>query len=301
MLWNENKKGFKYKTSNIFKLQNNHVIMLGHLLSTIGTWMLTFQVASRHLIPAAKQGLFHPAEDAILSALAKDGNDISVYWGAYESGKTVATWNAGLKLQQMDRLCVMLHGYDLTYPKGFASTLRMRIGVPKDERASLSTYITRPTSVVIDHFDMLGKNFDEIIGPIRELNTSTVLVVSSWERALELRDTHGCKLIGPAGIGRWTADQLESLFLTLPQAIQDSCVGQEREELLRLSTLAGASGFLTFSIHEMKQHESAHQFMAKRAEILDAEWRNGINALTGQVGACAVGRFPDKNGIFHWD
>ena len=85
-------------------------------------------------------------------------------------------------------------------------------------------------------------------------------------------------------------------------------MGQEREELLRLSTLAGAAGFLTFSIHEKQQQHAGthHKSMTKRAEILAAEWRNGINALTttttttGEtVGAC--GRFPDKNGIFHWD
>jgi hypothetical protein len=149
---------------------------------------------------------------------------------------------------------------------------------------------------------MVGKNIDEVIGPIRELNTSTVLVVSSWERALELRNTHGCKLIGPAGIGRWTVDQLETLFLSLPQALQDRWVGQDKEELLRLSALAGTSGFLTFSILEKQHYQDPHRNMTKRAEILAAEWRNGINALTGQVGAtCAVGRFPDKNGVFHWD
>ena len=283
--------------------------------------MLTLQIASRYLIPDIKKGLFHPAEDAILSALVKDGSDISVYWGVYESGKTVATWNAGLKLQQRDRLCIVLSGLDLTFhapQRDFNSILRRRIGVP-DDHESLSKYITRPTSIIIDDFDILSKKIDETIGPIRELNTSTLLVVSSWERALELRDNYGCKLIEPAGIGRWTVDQLVSLFLTLPQSIQDMCSGKEREELLRLSTLAGAAGFLTFSIHEKQQHAGTHQSMTKRAEILATEWRNGINALTtttttttssggGEVvvivgaSSCgAVGRFPDKNGIFHWD
>ena len=195
--------------------------------------MLTLQVASRHLIPAAKEGLFHPAEDAILSALllAKDGGDISVYWGVYESGKTVASWNAGLKLQQRDRLCIVLSGFDLTFhapQRDFNSILRRRIGVP-DDHESLSKHITRPTSIIIDDFDILSTKIDETIGPIRELNTSTLLVVSSWERALELRDNHGCKLIEPAGIGRWTADQLESLFLTLPQSIQDMYVWDRKE------------------------------------------------------------------------
>lgn len=55
------------------------LIMLEKLFSTISTWVLTQQVATRHLIPAAKEGLYHPAEDAILSALAKGGNDVSAH------------------------------------------------------------------------------------------------------------------------------------------------------------------------------------------------------------------------------
>ena len=273
--------------------------MLETFFSFVSTWMLTHQVATRHLIPAAKQGLYHPAEDAIFSALAKDGNDISVYWGVYESGKTTAVRNAGLKLQQMDRMCVVLEGYDLTFPKDFARTLRMRIGVPND-RASLSTHISRPASVVVDHFDFLAKEVDEPLKALRELNTSTLLVVESWERALELRDNHGCKLIEP--VGRWTGDQLNALFLTLPQSIQDKWVGQEKEELMRLSVMSGAAGFLTFAIHERLSdglNFIASRHSIRRAEILDTEWRNGISALSG--GACAVGRFPDKDGVFHWD
>jgi hypothetical protein len=276
--------------------------MLGGLLSSISAWVLAHQVATRHLIPAAKQGLYHPAEDAIFSALAKDGNDISVYWGAYESGKTTAVRNAGLRLQQMDRLCVLLEGYDLTFPKDFARTLRMRIGVPND-RASLSAHVNRPASVVVDHFDLLVTQADEPLRALRELNTTTLLVVSSWERAIELRDTHGCKLIEP--VGQWTEAQLEALFLTLPQSIQDRWAGQEKEELMRLSVLSGAAGYLTF---EASAHDAFRIFQsnmcrrsARRAEIIAAEWCNGLRAVNGEVGACSVGRFPDRDGVFHWD
>jgi hypothetical protein len=265
--------------------------------------VLTQQVTTHHLIPAAKEGLYHPAEDAIFSALAKGGNDVSVYWGVYESGKATAVRNAGLKLQQMDRLCVLLHGYDLTFPTDFASTLRMRIGIPKDERASLSTYITRPTSVVIDHFDLLGMLVDKAITPIRELNTPTVLVVSSWERARELRDKYGCKLVEPVGVGRWTRDQLETLFQTLPPSVKDMWEGLDKEELMQLSVTAGAAGYLTFVADKEK-----HRSNTRRAEILAAEWRNGVRALGGGGeegvdggGGCAVGRFPDRDGVFHWD
>ena len=107
------------------------------------------------------------------------------------------------------------------------------------ERESVKAHITRPptSTIIIDDFDILSTKIDETIGPIRrELNTSTLLVVvvsSSWERALELRAyNHGlCKLIEPAGIGRWTADQLESLFLTHNAAvsIQDMYVWDRKE------------------------------------------------------------------------
>ena len=277
--------------------------MLGGLLSSISAWVLAYQVATRHLIPSAKQGLYHPAEDAIFSALAKDGNDISVYWGAYESGKTTAVRNAGLRLQQMDRLCVLLQGYDLTHPFDFARTLRMRIGVPND-RASLSAHVNRPASVVVDHFDLLVTQTDEQIRALRELNTTTLLVVSSWERAIELRDTYGCKLIEPAG--QWTEAHLKALFLTLPQSIQDRWVGRDREELMRLSVMSGAAGYLTYEASVVHGVFSGFQSdmgrrMTRRAEIIGAEWRNGIRAINGEVGVCSVGRFPDKDGVFHWD
>jgi len=277
--------------------------MLEKVFYSMSTWVLTQQAITQHLIPTAKQGLYHPAEDAIFSALARSSSDVFVYWGVYESGKSTAVRNAGLKLQQRDRLCVLLHGYDLTFPKDFASTLRMRIGIPKDGRASLSTYITHPTSVVIDHFDMLGKMADETIGPIRGLSTNTLLVVSSWERALELRDKYGCKLIEPAGIGKWTRDQLETLFQTLPPSVRDKWEGQDKEELMQLSVMAGAAGYLTYVASE--DGEDKHKSKTRRAVILADEWRDGVRALDAgeewKGKNCAVGRFPDKDGVFHWD
>ena len=286
--------------------------MLEKFFTSISAWMLTQQVATRHLIPAANETLHHPAEDAIFNALANNRNDVLVYWGAHESGKTAAVRNACLRLQGMDRLCVLLHGYDLTFPKGFARTLRMRIGVP-DDGASLSTHLSRPALVVVDDFDFLAKEADEPLRALRELNTSTLLVVSSWERALELRDTHGCKLVEPAGVGRWTEAQLEALFQTLPQSVRDKWAGQEEKaELMRLSVVSGSAGYL---VYEASSHDPFRGFqsdtgrrMARRAELLAAEWRNGVRAMGGgeEEGGdggdgCAVGRFPDRDGVFHWD
>jgi hypothetical protein len=38
-----------------------------------------------------------------------------------------------------------------------------------------------------------------------------------------------------------------------------------------------------------------------RAKLIDAEWKNGIRALNGKDMKNVKSRFPDKNGVFHWD
>ncbi len=38
-----------------------------------------------------------------------------------------------------------------------------------------------------------------------------------------------------------------------------------------------------------------------RAQIINAEWRNGIRALNGEDMQGVTGRFPDKSGVFHWN
>jgi hypothetical protein len=39
----------------------------------------------------------------------------------------------------------------------------------------------------------------------------------------------------------------------------------------------------------------------QRAKLMDIEWKNGIRALNGEDMQGVTGRFPDKNGTFHWD
>jgi hypothetical protein len=34
---------------------------------------------------------------------------------------------------------------------------------------------------------------------------------------------------------------------------------------------------------------------------MNAEWENGSRALSGEDMAGVSGRFPDQNGVFHWD
>jgi hypothetical protein len=38
-----------------------------------------------------------------------------------------------------------------------------------------------------------------------------------------------------------------------------------------------------------------------RAKLIAVEWENGIRALNGEDIQGVTGRFPDKDGTFHWD
>ena len=100
------------------------------------------------------------------------------------------------------------------------------------------------------------------------------------------------------------------LFQALPQSVRDKWAGQEEKaELMRLSVVSGSAGYL---VYEASSHDPFRGFqsdtgrrMARRAELLAAEWRNGVRAMGGgeEEGGdgCAVGRFPDRDGVFHWD
>ena len=37
-----------------------------------------------------------------------------------------------------------------------------------------------------------------------------------------------------------------------------------------------------------------------RAKLIDTEWKNGVRALNGEDMKGVTGRFPDKDGVFHW-
>ncbi len=88
---------------------------------------------------------------------------------------------------------------------------------------------------------------------------------------------------------RWTEAQLKALFASLPAAIQEKYNEDtdKKDRLLRLSTLSGTPGYLTFS-----------EVCPRHASILDLEWRKGTDAL-GSKSLGDTGRFPDKDGIFH--
>ncbi len=140
---------------------------------------------------------------------------------------------------------------------------------------------------------------------LRELESPVLLMVSSWELAVDLMK-QGCQLLGEPGFGRGTEQELMELFVTsrFPKEIKDKPLTQRQDsdselQVMKCAVLSGAPGIL--------QHES--YFFAppnfKRAELIDSEWRNGIRrrALNGEDMCGTSGRFPgpDKDGVFHWD
>ena len=250
---------------------------------------LSHQITLRHFILGNVSGLEHPLQVNMFNAL-NDGRGIYVHWGAYESGKSRAAKNTALRLQNAGKLAILLHGYDYSYKSTMREWLYQAIGIAKTEE-SISKHFNKPTCVIIDHFDGMLRKQEDSIEALKTLDTNVMLVVSSWENALDL-EKKGCKLIGHAGCGRWSLEQLNALYASLPPSIQEKWTGSKKDELLRLSELAGTPGYLSFSVYDKPN--------AKKAELIDAEWHNGIRALEGES-VEEKGRFPDKEGVFHWN
>lgn len=257
--------------------------------------------AKHTLQPLKVTSYHHPIENYMFKVLNNSYAGTFVYWGVYESGKTTAVRNTGLRLQEAGRSVILLHGYDFSWHKKMHHWLKHSVGVPVDTAEPISTFFIKPTTIIIDHFDMMMKDerVDGILEFLRELSIEStdsckfniLLVVTSWERALQLRKNGEKILDHPT---RWTGDHLNALFSTFPGLYTPQWNYQEKsDEILRISTLAGTPGVLIEGLERIPNE--------KRASILDLEWRKGTLALEGKLHDNIVGRFPDKNGIFHWD
>jgi len=257
------------------------------LFPALRAMFVAYQINSRHLLHGPASRYSHPVENLMFDALSSPG--IHVHWGVFMSGKSQAAMDAGLRLQT-NRLVILLHGFDFhSYKSDMRVWLQHRIGVPEEEK-NLTRFFDRPVSVIIDHFDYIARSdprtFDELLQALRKMGVGVLLIVSSWERAIELRDA-GCKLLGHAGCGRWTAEQLVELRDTLGK--------ESDEETMRVSVLSGTPMYM------MGSSEGKFGVSAKRAVIQDAEWRKGIQALEHGAVEGVVGTFPDKNMRYHWD
>jgi hypothetical protein len=235
----------------------------------------------------------------MVDTLSKPNNaNIYVHWGAYESGKTRAASNAAIRLQAKGKLVMLWHGYDFSFKNDLRSWLRTSIGIPEDRSMDkISTFFPadRPTVLILDHAEFLLRQYGEkdLVDTLDTLGIPVLILVGSWERAIDLKK-QGCLLLGEPGLGRWTPQELDDLYETFPVRIKRK-VEATKPDLCECALLAGSPGILVFDSHD------ENKVNMHRARLIDAEWRNGIRALNGEDMAGITGRFPDKDGVFHWD
>ena len=235
-----------------------------------------FHISPRDSAPQPVPVRFHhPIEQLFMQALQSPTPKVWVHWGAFESGKSTAARNAVAALCSISSKSVhLMHGHHYHHETEPLSSLRQA-------RSCMA--------VVLDHCDYyLRQTSEETVADARALGVNVLLIVTSWERAVELRQ-HGAELVGTPGCGRWTPAQLE-------QAITVDDVPQR--ERLRICTISQTPcGLLDRLRVRIVRYEE------QRARLVAREWENGIRALTTSMSTDndAKGRFPDKDGQFHWD
>jgi hypothetical protein len=60
---------------------------------------------------------------------------------------------------------------------------------------------------------LYGEN--ELVETLLELGIPVLILITSWEQALDLKK-QGCQVLGGLGLGRWTQQELENLLKTFP-------------------------------------------------------------------------------------
>ena len=279
---------------------------MGNILTYMRTGMITNGIIYRHIHEGERRGLPSRLENAIVDVLKRDetcGSKMYVHWGVFESGKSWAASNAAIRLQNEHSKVVMLrHGWDFTYKTTVRDWLRVSIGIPDDcVDAKISTFLpdTSRTVMILDHCECLIKyhEVERLVDGLRELEIPVLILVNSWERAVELRNS-GCQLLGEPGFGRWTEDELNELLETFPEEIhaKDSATWLS---LMGVGVLSGSPGIFSAGYHERGEKSKITNML--RAKLMHMEWQNGMRALQGQDMGDTTGRFPDKNGTFHWD
>lgn len=276
---------------------------MGHITSSIHTLWIASHIAARHTKTGVPRGITHILEDTMVNTLNKSFPRIYVHWGAYESGKSRAASNAQLRLQEMGKLVMLVHGWDFTYLKCAQEWLRVSVRVPEDraqDRISMFLPGDKQAVLIIDHADLLVKRYGEndILEAVSELDIPVLMLFTSWERAVDMLKHYGCKLLGDEpGLGRWNSEDLAKLYDLFPKDIKNKA-DTRKDELHRCALLSGSPGILQFETYTSgdSREPSLH-----RAQLIDTEWKNGIRALNGENIQGITGRFPDKDHVFHWD
>jgi hypothetical protein len=270
---------------------------MGQIITSIQTVWISTQIVTRHHHAGPHRGIHHRLTDAIFNTLSKPDQNIYVHWGAYESGKTRAAWNAATRLQAEGKLVILVHGYDFTHVKDIRSWLRLAIGIPQDRaQDKVSTFFPtdKKTVLIIDHAEYLVKQYGEkeLVNTLDSLQIPVLILLGSWERAVDLKK-QGCLLLGEPGLGRWTQRELDELYDTFPELTKRK-VEANKPEVRECALLAGSPGILHFECHDEVKPSM------QRARLIAAEWENGIRALKGEDMQGVTGRFPDKDGTYHW-
>jgi hypothetical protein len=286
--------------------------MLEQFWATIRVAWVAGQISARHKLGSPRvQAYHHPLAETLFSTLKTERSGVFVHWGVYESGKSTAARQAAWRLQEeAGKQVIGFNGFEFSWLIPPVKRLRLAIGVPKDmDDKPLSEFFIRDTTIIIDHFDMFLRDKDNVGGETLEWviklieeseqtkKFNMLLIVTSWERAQDLVDA-GCKLVPGDAPARWTRDDLETLYASLPDKVT-SRMSDRKDELLLLSTLSGTPGFLTYeACSERKRFSTSH------AAMHDLEWRRGMKALYQQTQLDLAphveeGRFPDRNGVYH--
>jgi hypothetical protein len=255
-------------------------------------------INSRHTLTVPSPLAFHhPLENALYDVLSSSMSGVMVHWGACGSGKSTAVQHACYRLQTTGRLVVLLQGYDFSTVTSFHAWIRCGVGVPDADQQTVSAFFNRPATIVIDHFDLLmHRKCDKAVldflsdlmdESVRTNKFNVLLVVSSWERAIQLRDAGRCTVVGSPS--RWTEEELKTVFCTpIPK-----WNAATKSTLFQLSVLAGSPGYLALALAGKECLFHGH------AMEIDLEWRKGTAALVYGDWTLGVGRFPDIDGVFH--
>lgn len=296
--------------------------MFGNLWNSIRIAYMAQMISNKHFMESPhflSNSYQHPDVQTLFATLnPPTSTGIHVLWGVYESGKTTAARQAGWRLQQeAGRTVIYLRGYDFFFKDSLRKWFNIGIGLSGTEEDPVYTFFNRPTTIIIDDFDILmtDKRVGDTLEFMREVaeesagghSFNVLLILTSWERALQLKKQGYC--IVPS-FGKWTEEQLTKLLATLPEPARDCWTqrGDLRTETLRIATISGTAGDLRAGL-------SGERLSKRRASILDLEWQKGTRALRLHHHACGdadddsledlsdalEGRFPDRNGIFHWE
>ena len=279
---------------------------MGQTLTALYTAFISHQIIQKHALPLAPYSPGAHVPSRLVGTFSRQHPEglVFVHWGAYESGKSRAAEVASARLQQFSGKPVMLlQGYRMDHLTTLRKWLRRDIGIPLDWQGdTLTAFIPddKQALVILDHGDMVLSKYgaSDTYEALRALGVPVLVLVSSWEHALDLKKL-GAQLLGTPGFARWTRAELIQLFQTRPESRRHrDCY---TDDFMACATLSGCPGILINDAFFYGITEPVSGPNLLRARLIDAEWKNGIRALHGEDMQGVTGRFPAKDGKFYWE